>query len=290
MRSQTWALAAIGVALGLSAPPVAAQEPATAAKVEKLKLAYQEAYDAWMKSYRDSAARLSKQARTELMARRPRPTAWFEKFWAVVEQDPKSDAAGEAAQWLVRQRAFNSQNLGKVIAVVQRHHIGRPGMGSMCGSLQFSLNREVEPLLRAVARRGAEPMDRALATYTLAKHIQRQASFCRRLPGAEAGYLEAMSQAYGKEAVDVLRSADAAALDKEAEQLLADLVADEELGGVRYRRGTIASTAKTDLFEVRNLGIGKVAPEIVGEDIDGKAMKLSDYRGKVVVLDFWGDW
>ena len=39
-----------------------------------------------------------------------------------------------------------------------------------------------------------------------------------------------------------------------------------------------------------NLAIGKVAPDIVGEDIDGKKFKLSDYRGKVVVLDFWGHW
>ena len=27
-----------------------------------------------------------------------------------------------------------------------------------------------------------------------------------------------------------------------------------------------------------------------GEDLNGVAFKLSDYRGKVVVLDFWGDW
>jgi cytochrome oxidase Cu insertion factor (SCO1/SenC/PrrC family) len=39
-----------------------------------------------------------------------------------------------------------------------------------------------------------------------------------------------------------------------------------------------------------DLAIGKVAPDIVGEDIDGKAFKLSDYRGKVVVIDFWGHW
>jgi hypothetical protein len=36
--------------------------------------------------------------------------------------------------------------------------------------------------------------------------------------------------------------------------------------------------------------VGDLAPEIVGEDIDGTEFKLSDYRGKVVVLDFWGDW
>ncbi len=32
---------------------------------------------------------------------------------------------------------------------------------------------------------------------------------------------------------------------------------------------------------------GKVAPEITGVDADGVAFKLSDYRGKVVLLDFW---
>ncbi len=42
--------------------------------------------------------------------------------------------------------------------------------------------------------------------------------------------------------------------------------------------------------ELQNLTIGKVAPEIEGVDVDGKKFKLSDYRGKVVVLDFWGDW
>ena len=38
------------------------------------------------------------------------------------------------------------------------------------------------------------------------------------------------------------------------------------------------------------LAIGKVAPDIIGEDLDDVSFKLSDYRGKVVVLDFWGDW
>jgi hypothetical protein len=39
-----------------------------------------------------------------------------------------------------------------------------------------------------------------------------------------------------------------------------------------------------------NAPIGKPAPEIEWDDIDGKAFKLSDYKGKVVLLDFWGNW
>ena len=33
--------------------------------------------------------------------------------------------------------------------------------------------------------------------------------------------------------------------------------------------------------------IGAAAPEIEGDDFDGQHLKLSDYRGKVVVLVFW---
>jgi hypothetical protein len=33
-----------------------------------------------------------------------------------------------------------------------------------------------------------------------------------------------------------------------------------------------------------------VAPDILGLDVDGNDMKLSDFRGKVTVIDFWGFW
>jgi peroxiredoxin len=36
--------------------------------------------------------------------------------------------------------------------------------------------------------------------------------------------------------------------------------------------------------------VGKPAPEISGTDADGKAIKLSDYKGKVVLVDFWATW
>lgn len=39
-----------------------------------------------------------------------------------------------------------------------------------------------------------------------------------------------------------------------------------------------------------SLEIGTVAPEIVACDTTGVKIKLSDYKGKYVVLDFWATW
>ena len=78
------------------------------------------------------------------------------------------------------------------------------------------------------------------------------------------------------------------AMTKEAESLLERIT--REFADVKYGRGVLGDTARNELNELRNLGVGKVAPEIAGTDIDGKSMKLTDFRGKVVVLDFWGDW
>jgi peroxiredoxin len=51
-----------------------------------------------------------------------------------------------------------------------------------------------------------------------------------------------------------------------------------------------AEQAERELFEIRHLAVGKAMPDIQGTDGDGKGLKLSDYRGKVVVLDFWATW
>jgi len=60
----------------------------------------------------------------------------------------------------------------------------------------------------------------------------------------------------------------------------------------------VAQEAKPDQIEEKKkvvrknpaIVIGEKAPEIIGKDAEGKEMKLSDYRGKVVVINFWASW
>lgn len=51
---------------------------------------------------------------------------------------------------------------------------------------------------------------------------------------------------------------------------------------------TVAET--TPEKPVKTLGVGSLAPDFSMVDVNGKEVKLSDYRGKIVVLDFWATW
>lgn len=65
---------------------------------------------------------------------------------------------------------------------------------------------------------------------------------------------------------------------------------DEQYGDVPYGDATLADETRGLRFEWDHLVLGATAPDIDGEDLDGIAFRLSDYRGKVVLLDFWGHW
>jgi peroxiredoxin len=79
-----------------------------------------------------------------------------------------------------------------------------------------------------------------------------------------------------------------AELTKEAEGLLARV--EKEFKDVTYNGESLAKQADEKLYVIRNLGVGKTAPDVEGTDLDGKKVKLSSYRGKVVVLDIWATW
>jgi hypothetical protein len=63
-----------------------------------------------------------------------------------------------------------------------------------------------------------------------------------------------------------------------------------EFGDVKGSRKTYKEAAEAFLFELDHLQIGMQAPDFETTDENGAKFKLSDYRGKIVVIDFWGNW
>ena len=90
-----------------------------------------------------------------------------------------------------------------------------------------------------------------------------------------------------KEALkEVLKNKDEAA-QAEAEKLFQTFI--DEFAKAPEKQQQVEQ-ARAALEEMKVRGIGKPAPDIAGDDLDGKPFKLSDYKGKVVLLDFWGFW
>lgn len=71
--------------------------------------------------------------------------------------------------------------------------------------------------------------------------------------------------------------------EKKANELLNELVK-------KFPDSEQAKRAQGDLYELQNLVVGKTFPDFEATDENGKPWKLSEYRGQVVVVDFWGFW
>src|SRR5262249_13248232 len=85
---------------------------------------------------------------------------------------------------------------------------------------------------------------------------------------------------------DQLTAKFAAATDK-----LKKLAAECDGVEVETRLGnSISEAAQKRIFFIENLSLGKQAPDFECERLDGKKIKLSDFRGNVVVLDVWATW
>lgn len=139
-----------------------------------------------------------------------------------------------------------------IVKLLAEHHAMNPKIGPLLVRLsRGALNKDLEALLNNVIEKNPSKDAKGNATFTLASLMMR-----------------------GKQA--------------EAEKLFEKVMSDYK--DVPYFGSTLGERAEGNLFEVRHLQIGKVVPEIEGEDMDGKKFKLSDYRGKVVMLDFWGHW
>src|SRR5207245_3379939 len=86
-----------------------------------------------------------------------------------------------------------------------------------------------------------------------------------------------------------LKPAERARIRSEAEKMLQAVQKQYATVEIPFY-GKAGDKARRELFELQHLTVGLQVPDIQGVDLDGKAFKLSDYRGKVVFLDFWAHW
>jgi hypothetical protein len=189
------------------------------------------------------------------------------KFLELAEKHPKAPIAVDALAWVVQNDRGGSEDSprARAVAILLKEHVQSEKMGPVCQSLAQSGDKDAADLLRAILDKNTHKSVQGLACLSLAQHLK--------------GRAEGMAESQAEEAEK---------LRKESEELFER--AGAKYASVKLGSGTVGATAKAELFELRHLSIGREAPDIVGQDADGKKFKLSDYKGKVVLLDFWGNW
>lgn len=147
---------------------------------------------------------------------------------------------------------------------------------------------EIEPFLRSVLARSRNRRLLALARFSLGRYLAEMARMPDRLASPISG--EELAKFLPKDRLNRYRALDGVKLRGEAEALLEKVVREDADIRIRAEIPPLGELAAGDLYRIRNLSPGRPAPELVGEDIDGVPIRLSDFRGKVVVLSFWATW
>jgi thiol-disulfide isomerase/thioredoxin len=167
--------------------------------------------------------------------------------------------------------AFTNKNSlwAKAIAVLQTKYVGSPALSRLLPLLAFSGEDAAEKFVRTVLEKNPDRLTQARAAKALLNASERFASGAAQMQDDQEMRKKFESK-YGKEHV-----AKWLAKGEKAKRDRKDLAA-------------LIKEKFSDL--VPDLSVGKKAPELISQDVDGKKVKLSDLKGKVVVLDVWATW
>jgi thiol-disulfide isomerase/thioredoxin len=185
------------------------------------------------------------------------------KALALVQPHAAEPVSAGPLKWIMSQSEADSETFKTALALLVKYHLTNQQILDMARSNRLSGSAWVEPLLRAqIASDALRPAQRAKQMLALAGYLQQAAELH-----------PSQAEQFQREAIGLFTE-------------LAEKYPNQELVPGR----TIGAMARGGLFAIKHLGIGKRAPDIEGEDLEGVSLKLSDYRGKVVVLSFWASW
>jgi len=237
--------------------PVPIQDDDPEEELEWLQEEYSNAYSPWLQKY---TAAEDDEAREKLVASHP-ARDFAPLFVAFAGEHPGTDHAWQALTWVTSQ-VREGEHLTAAVGLLARDHVADPRLADVCSALRQSPEPGVSRGLRTISESSPNRDVQGTASFSLGVQLKLRAS-----------------ETEGEAAATLL-----ADFEKLMQTVQADFAEVEMFGS------TLKTWAAGELFEYENLRIGMTAPDIVGEDIDGVPFQLSDYRGKVGMLDFWGHW
>jgi thiol-disulfide isomerase/thioredoxin len=247
----------------------AAYKPQDRADVEKpsaVSQEYQALTDEYRSALKESDAVFAK-AKTEEERRRVRAgfrekrSKFIGRFLTFAEKHPGDKEALLALYFVLHPDTFaESREIDKAVELVLKDQVNSDRLTAppILQHRGFEDSPAAEKLLRSVLENNPHRAIQAEACHSLALVIKNRAA--------------------------TSSPEQAAKLTKEAERLF-DRVVD------KYAEvKPLVEKARIELFELRHLQLGMVAPDPEGEDLGGAKFRLSATRGKVTVVVFWASW
>lgn len=222
-----------------------------------------------------------------------------------VGQFPNAPTAFGLLEWVVTNGRISAKSLRpyglQATEILREHYTLQTNISEICREFGFfgdPLNQSTVEFLQIASAKNPDRAARGAATFALALLTKRKAeeiSYWETVPPSI--YTNAGAQKARAAFLDGAKTRDPEAVLREAEQLFetvqtnyADVPNFQAGPGLRQPEPTLGERASVELYECQQLTVGKVAPEIQGEDIEGRKLRLSDYRGKVVIVSFWASW
>jgi thiol-disulfide isomerase/thioredoxin len=262
----------------------AARQPSAGNSNVKAFLALNQEYKAALavfnkelKSKVEKAAKEGIELGPDAMAERP-GIAFSARFLELAEKSPVGPEAVDALVATLQSAAFYNQPKApawdRAIALLRKHYLTRPEVESAFKTLAANDDDpDAHQFLRDVIDRHPDRRVQVHAIQTLMAALESTEKLTAVLLLSIEKKPEIRARAekiFGKDGIEHM-GGKAAKARKDREELAALLKA-------RY----------SDL--VVDLSVGRPTPALVGETLDGKSVRLADFKGKVVVLDVWATW
>jgi thiol-disulfide isomerase/thioredoxin len=240
--------------------------------------------DEYIKALRQSK---TPEQRDKAEEKRPNPVPGAAKLVNWAERNPKDPLAEDLLATVVRHGRFTA-DAQKAANILARDHQDLHGMQFVETATQVIHwpMPVAEKWLRAYLDKSPDRQTRAMACFQLA--LYKKWLLERAVQEMDAWWIEQLETNFGKGSTDYLKKLDPDRLTDDAISLLDRLIG--EFGDVESFGERFADMARRHHFQLSKLAIGKAAPEIEADDLDGAPFRLTQYRGKVVVLTFWATW
>ncbi len=241
-------------------------------------------YDAEVQGFMTTYRAANEAEREKLASTYPNAGDYAAEFMALAEEYPDHEVAFDSLFWVVS-KVGTGDVAETAMNKLFESYIDNESLKNVCMTLSYSQpSPRVESRLNLLIEKSPHDSVKASATFALASYLSRLDE-TRQYIAANPETKERLD----KESIEYLsqRKVEPTEIKTLYEMLIAEY---PDLKPNEGSKRTYKSKAEAALFEINSLAIGMIAPEIEGDDLDGISFKLSDYRGKVVMLDFWGDW